>query len=284
MKHRLRMSTDLPLMEYLEFARSLAVTAGGFILEALEKPTREMTSKSSSIDLVTETDKKCEDFILGQIQSKYPNHGILAEESFSAAGKAEYEFSSEHPTWVIDPIDGTNNFVHGYPFSCVCIGISMGKTPIVGVVHIPAAKETFYAVKGQGAFLNGSKICVSDIPSVEKAALATEFGYARAPEQVDLILGRLKKLMLHKVQSVRMAGAAALNLCNVAAGRLDVYYEGIDGAQGPKPWDLVAAGMILLEAGGVLYDLDGSAFDCTVGRVLAANSDKLAKEVIEIIR
>jgi fructose-1,6-bisphosphatase/inositol monophosphatase family enzyme len=173
--------------------------------------------------------------------------------------------------------------VHGYPFSCVCIGISIGENPVAGVVHTPAANETFKAVIGQGAYLNGKKISVSNVRGLNFAALATEFGYARDPNDVDIVLKRIRNILLAKTQTIRCAGSAALNMCNVAAGRLDIYYEGIDVKQGPKPWDVMAAGIIVREAGGCLRDLDGSDFNPCCGRILAANSKELADELVRVL-
>lgn len=278
---------DLPAVEVLEewarVAESAALEAGNLIKEQLSKP-KELYSKSSNIDLVTETDRKCEEIIIGEITKRYPTHNIIAEESFAASGASGYQFSDSVPNWVIDPIDGTNNFVHGYPFSCVCVGVSIGKIPVVGVVYNPAGGETFRAIIGQGAFMNGERISVStNVSTLNAAALGTEFGYARDIADVDVVLKRLRNLLLVKTQTIRCAGSAALNMCNVATGRLDLYFEGLNSKQGPKPWDVIAAAVIVTEAGGVLRDLDGSPFDPCCGRILAVNSVELANELISVI-
>jgi myo-inositol-1(or 4)-monophosphatase len=116
---------------------------------------------------------------------------------------------------------------------------------------------------------------------LNSAALATEFGYARDPKDVQLVLKRIENVLLAKTQTIRCAGSAALNMCNVAVGRLDIYYEGIDSKQGPKPWDVMAAGIVVQEAGGCLKDfLDGSSFNPCCGRILASNSEELANELV----
>eukprot|EP00475_Leptophrys_vorax_P028813 TRINITY_DN4191_c0_g1_i2.p1 TRINITY_DN4191_c0_g1~~TRINITY_DN4191_c0_g1_i2.p1 ORF type:complete len:225 (-),score=58.60 TRINITY_DN4191_c0_g1_i2:26-700(-) len=218
------------------------------------------------------------------IRSKYPDHVLIGEETFSSSGSSDYGFSNTVPNWVIDPIDGTNNFVHGYPFSVVCIGVSVGLKPVVGIVHNPMGGETFRAILGQGATRNGVKISVSQsVTSLNSAALATEFGYARDPTDVETVLKRLRNLLLVKTQTIRCAGSAALNMCNVALGRLDAYFEGLNSKQGPKPWDVIASSIILLEAGGVIMDLDGSTFDPCCGRVLVANNAELANDIVTTI-
>jgi inositol-phosphate phosphatase/L-galactose 1-phosphate phosphatase len=205
--------------DWEKVAVSLARQAGALVLETL-RGDKTITVKSSDVDLVTETDKKSEELIIRGIKQAFPTHNVIGEESFSASGALSYAFSSDQPNWLIDPVDGTTNFVHGFPYCCVSIGIAVGTQPVVGVVFNPATDELFSAVQGKGAFLNGKLIRVSPCSSVSQAAVITEFGYAREPAQVGLIFRRLESLLAKRAQCIRCLGSAALNLCYGKIGLL----------------------------------------------------------------
>lgn len=184
-----------------------------------------------------------ESFIIGSIKTAYPTHQVLAEESFDG----EFYNLTDAPTWIIDPVDGTTNFVHRflflslltnifrYPFVAVCIGLAINKIPVVGVVFNPIINELYHAVKGQGAFLNGERIHVSDVKRIDQSVIATNIGYDRTVEGIDFITGNVKNLMAENVRSIRAGGTSAVDMCSVACGRLDAYYE-----VGIHPWDIAA--------------------------------------------
>ncbi|EOY28900.1 Inositol monophosphatase family protein isoform 1 [Theobroma cacao] len=198
------------------------------------------------VDLVTETDKACEDLVFNHLKQHYPSHKFIGEETTAACGTSEL---TDEPTWIVDPLDGTTNFVHGFPFVCVSIGLTIGKVPTVGVVYNPIMNELFTGVLGKGAFLNGTPIRVSSQTELVKSLLATEAGTKRDKLTVDTSTNRINSL-LFKVRSLRMSGSCALNLCGIACGRLDLFYElGYGG-----PWDVAAGVLIVKEAGGLVYD------------------------------
>ncbi|XP_075513775.1 inositol-phosphate phosphatase-like isoform X1 [Primulina tabacum] len=215
------------------------------------------------VDLVTETDKTCEKLIFDHLKQHFPEHKFVGEETTAACGATEL---TQEPTWIVDPLDGTTNFVHGFPFVCVSIGLTIGRIPMVGVVYNPIMDELFMAIRGKGAFLNGKAIKVSSQTELVKALLATEVGTKRDKATVDETTNRINSL-LFKVRSLRMSGSCALNLCGIACGRLDLFYElGFGG-----PWDVAAGAVIVTEAGGLVFDPSGKDFDITSQRIAASN-------------
>eukprot|EP01117_Protostelium_nocturnum_P017882 TRINITY_DN7360_c0_g1_i2.p1 TRINITY_DN7360_c0_g1~~TRINITY_DN7360_c0_g1_i2.p1 ORF type:complete len:237 (+),score=64.68 TRINITY_DN7360_c0_g1_i2:213-923(+) len=208
--------------------------------------------------------------MIGRIKERFPKHKFLAEESFSPQHQSKsgsiYNFSDE-PTWIIDPVDGTTNFVHGYPWVCVSIGFAVKKEVVVGVVVNPILKETFHAMKGGGAFLNGKRINVSNAKELSQSVVSTNFGYDRTEEGADFMLGNIRTLLMENVQSTRSEGSAAVALCSVALGRLDAFYE-----FGIHPWDIAAGVLIVKEAGGVAIDpLNGGSLHLESRRILVSN-------------
>ncbi|XP_075513776.1 inositol-phosphate phosphatase-like isoform X2 [Primulina tabacum] len=218
---------------------------------------------AGEVDLVTETDKTCEKLIFDHLKQHFPEHKFVGEETTAACGATEL---TQEPTWIVDPLDGTTNFVHGFPFVCVSIGLTIGRIPMVGVVYNPIMDELFMAIRGKGAFLNGKAIKVSSQTELVKALLATEVGTKRDKATVDETTNRINSL-LFKVRSLRMSGSCALNLCGIACGRLDLFYElGFGG-----PWDVAAGAVIVTEAGGLVFDPSGKDFDITSQRIAASN-------------
>ncbi|XP_051128701.1 inositol-phosphate phosphatase isoform X2 [Andrographis paniculata] len=216
------------------------------------------------VDLVTETDKGCEELIFTFLKQKFPDHKFIGEETTAALGPEEL---TNEPTWIVDPLDGTTNFVHSFPFVCVSIGLTIQKVPTVGVVYNPIMDELFTAIRGKGSFLNGNPIKASSQTELVKSLLATEVGTKRDKPTMDDVTNRIKSL-LFKVRSVRMGGSCALNLCGIACGRLDLTYEiGFGGA-----WDVAAGAVIVTEAGGLVFDPSGKDFDLTSQRVAASNA------------
>ncbi|CAN0890856.1 Stromal 70 kDa heat shock-related protein, chloroplastic [Linum grandiflorum] len=248
--------------EFLETAVDAAKKAGEVIRKGFYQ-TKQVEHKGT-VDLVTETDKACEDLVFNLLKEKYPTHMFIGEETTAANGVTEL---TDEPTWIVDPLDGTTNFVHGFPFVCISIGLTIGKAPKVGVVYNPIMEELYTAIHGQGAFLNGKAIKASSQPELVKALLATEVGTKRDKATVDLTTNRVNSL-LYKVRSLRMSGSCALNLCGVASGRLDLFYETGYGG----PWDVAAGVLLVEEAGGHIFDPSGKAFDITSQRVAASNS------------
>ncbi len=244
------------IAKFLGAAWEAADAAGTLIRESWQQP-KEIGYKGA-IDLVTSVDRESERRIVDILQRNFPDHSILAEEETNLVGaKRNYR-------WIIDPLDGTTNFAHGYPQFCISIALEYDGKIVLGLVYDPMRRECFRAVKGQGATLNGSAIQTSDIKELNKALLATGFPYD-GREKADLYLTFFKEFMTRS-QGIRRAGSAALDLCYVACGRLDGFWE-----FKLRPWDTAAAGLIVEEAGGKLTDFSGHSFSIWENETLASN-------------
>lgn len=235
----------------------IAREAGQLLREGF-RGTRTITNKSI-LELVTDMDLASERLIIQRISEQIPGHPIIAEERGADAGAREAE-----RYWVIDPLDGTNNYAHGLPFFSVSIALVSGDQPVLGVVYDPIHDECFSAVRGEGAFCNGQPIGVSQITELHAAVLATGYPYDRFHQPETNIPETAVLLM--RCQDIRRFGSAALDLCSVAAGRCDGYWE-----QKLKPWDCAAGALILTEAGGQLSGWAGEAWDVWNHRVVATN-------------
>jgi len=244
------------IAKFLGAAWEAADAAGTLIRESWQQP-KEIDYKGA-IDLVTSVDRESERRIVDILQRNFPDHSILAEEETNLVGaKRNYR-------WIIDPLDGTTNFAHGYPQFCISIALEYDGKIVLGLVYDPMRRECFRAFKGQGATLNGSAIRISDVKELDKTLLATGFPYDRR-EKADLYLTFFKEFMTRS-QGIRRAGSAALDLCYVACGRLDGFWE-----FKLRPWDTAAAGLIVEEAGGKLTDFSGHPFSIWENETLASN-------------
>lgn len=210
-----------------------------------------------TIDLVTQADRTSEALIVERLGAAFPEHAILAEEGGGIA-------RAGRPRWLVDPLDGTTNFAHGYPLFGVSIALEVAGQVELGVVYEPTRGELFAARRGHGATLNGAPLAVSRVGELASALLVTGFPYS-IRERPEPTVGLLRAF-LAAGQGLRRDGSAALDLCFVAAGRLDGFWE-LD----LKPWDVAAGSLIVAEAGGRVTNLDGSAFDVAGGAVLATN-------------
>ncbi|XP_059200491.1 inositol monophosphatase 1-like [Centropristis striata] len=258
----------------MDHAAAVARRAGEVVRDALRDDRKVMT-KSSSVDLVTQTDQKVEQLIIQSVKEKFPTHRFIGEESV-AAGEACV--LTDSPTWIIDPIDGTTNFVHAYPFVAVSIGFSVNKQMEFGVVYSCLEDKMYTARRGKGAFCNGEPLQVSDQEDIKQSIIATEFGSSRDPEAVEKIFSSLRSILCLPIHGVRGAGTAAINMCQVASGCVEAYYE-----IGIHIWDVAAGSLIVSEAGGVLMDVEGGEVDLMSRRIIAANrrtiGERIAKEI-----
>jgi myo-inositol-1(or 4)-monophosphatase len=241
----------------LELAVRLAREAGALQRFRYET-TLAIETKSAPVDLVTEVDRACEQHIVAGIRGERPSDAIVAEEGTREAGHEALW------RWIIDPLDGTTNFAHGYPRFCVSIGVERVGEPAVGVVYDPLMDELYHAVAGGGAFRNGQRVRVSGETELGRGLLATGFAYDRRSSAVDNL--DHFAAFLKTARALRRDGSAALDLCYVASGRLDGYWE-----LKLAPWDVAAGSLIVEEAGGRCSDFRGGPGHRSGSQMLASN-------------
>ena len=261
----------------LNVAVMAARKAGTKLIRKMVSLEKLRVEKKGHNDYVSDADHAAEQAVIETIHKHYPDHAILAEES-GAAGEAD-------TVWIIDPLDGTTNYLHGFPVWAVSIGVQVKGRMEHGVVYDPLRQELFTATRGQGAQLDGRKIRVSGQKNLELALLGTGFPFRQKDLEISAYLEMLAK-SIHNTSGVRRAGAAALDLCYVAAGRLDAFFE-----TGLAAWDLAAGGLIIREAGGIISGLDGSENYLETGHVLcgtpkiyAGMARLCAAEIAELTR
>jgi myo-inositol-1(or 4)-monophosphatase len=235
----------------------MAARAGGKILQGMFGRTNRIVKKGE-IDLVTEADFEAEKGILEVIRRNFPNDKVLSEET-GVHGE------SSDRTWLVDPLDGTTNFAHRFPFFAVSIALEFKKEIVLGIVYNPYMDEYFEAAQKMGAFLNRKSLRVSEVQTLEESLLGTGFPYDvhERPEKVM----RLFKEMVIKAQGIRRPGSAALDLCYVAAGRFDGFWE-----SDLKPWDTAAGTIIVQEAGGKLSTFEGTSYNPYQNSIVASNT------------
>ncbi len=233
-----------------------ATRAAGKILNRMFGQVSHI-AKKGDIDLVTEADFQVEKAVLEIIRRNFPQDNILSEET------GEHKEVSER-TWIIDPLDGTTNFVHGFPFFAISIALEVENEIVLGVVHNPHMDEHFEAVRGKGAFLNKKPIKVSQTLNLAESLLATGFPY-NIHEKPEMVMELFEKMVV-TAQGVRRPGSAAIDMCYVAAGRLDGFWE-----EGLKPWDTAAGTVIVKEAGGILTTFQGESYTPYLKSVVASN-------------
>jgi len=255
------------MKELSDFAQNLAREAGGLLYEKLN--SQHQVQYKGTIDLVTEADKMSEDLIITAISRRYPEHGILSEESAEKNERASVR-------WIVDPLDGTTNYAHGFPFFCVSIALEQDGKMILGVIYDPIRDELFTAERQGGAFCNGRKLGVSSVGDLSRSLLATGFPYdIRVSKDNNL---NFFNAMALRAQAVRRPGAAALDLAYLASGRLDGFWE-----LKLKPWDTAAGCLLVEEAGGVITDLEGRPWNIFSPGLLGSNG-LIHGQMLEVIR
>ncbi len=243
------------MYRYREFIEATAREAGALLRGRIDD--RHTVQYKGEINLVTEVDHLSEALIVERIRGSFPDHGILSEESPEMVNGSGYR-------WIIDPLDGTTNYAHGYPAFCVSIALEAQGKIRLGAVYNPMLDELFIAEKGTGAFLNGRSLKVSQTAELSRSLLATGFPYDIREDRNNNI--NYFESMLLNTQAVRRAGSAALDLAYLAAGRFDGFWE-----LKLLPWDIAAGWLLVEEAGGIVTDLHSTPFDLHSPHILASN-------------
>ena len=256
------------MQNYIDVAILAAKEASGVHLKYFNTDVATAV-KDEPFNLVTAADLEAEKVIVHTIKKYFPEHNFLAEEG-------EYEKTDSEYTWVIDPLDGTNNFASGIPIFCVSIALAKNDEVIVGVIYDIVRNELFYAQKSQGAFLNEKKITVNSVQDLSRAILITGFYYDRGVKMVEN-LDRIKQFFQKQVLGIRRFGSAALDLCYVAAGRAAGFWE-----FELNVWDFAAGKLIIEEAGGVVSTREGNAVPLANSFIVASNN-KIHDKMLEIL-
>lgn len=240
--------------QFLEVAVETAIEAGGILLSEFDHPAK--ISYKGEVDLVTQADRRSEEAIVGRLRTYFPKHSIVAEEGSGQEGDARYR-------WLVDPLDGTTNFAHGYPCFAVSIGFEEAGELQVGVIYQPITKELFTTSRGEGAYLNQKRIRVSSIDHLSTSLLATGFPSTKRARNPNIHYYWNFTLRSH---GVRRDGSAALDLASVACGRFDGFWE-----FGLHPWDTAAGVLLVREAGGVVTTFSGQPYRPGDNETLASN-------------
>ncbi len=254
---------------FLGTAFRAAMLAGEHIRTNLGKISKDDINTKQASDFVTRIDRESEQIILDTIKKKFADHHFLAEESVRKDAAGEHR-------WIIDPLDGTTNFIHGYPVFSVSIALEVKNEVILGLVYDPLRDEIFSAEKGKGAFLNGKPVRVSSVSDLMNSLVATGFPFRRK-DLIDPYLSLFKNIF-YKVSDIRRAGSAALDLASLASGRCDCFFE-----IGLSPWDIAAGGILIKEAGGIITDFGGGTDYLLTGNIVAA-TPALHKEILQEVK
>ncbi|XP_055907164.1 uncharacterized protein LOC129942317 [Eupeodes corollae] len=264
------------LEKYHNVVVDLVKKCGVIFREGYNQNKAEFVTKSSFYDLVTVYDKQIEDILVEGIKKEFPESKFIGEED-SAVNKIEPELTDE-PTWIIDPIDGTTNFIRRIPLCCISVGLSIKKDLVLGIVYDPINDEMYSAYKGNGAYLNGKKISVSNRKAINDSIIVYEISMIHSKRVRDKNVKRLTKLGSNS-SGIRTFGSAALSLCYVAKGIVDAFH-----VEDLQPWDVAAGAVILREAGGVIIKSDGSEFDVMKPYLTSACSTELLADVTALIK
>lgn len=252
----------------INIAIKAALSASKIIVRSLDRLDTIAITEKARNDFVTEIDKFSEQEIISIIHKAFPDHAILGEES-GAAGENEY-------TWIIDPLDGTTNFIHGFPHFSISIAVSRNNVLQHGVIYDPLRQELYHATKGAGAYLNNTRIRVSNHKQVDGALIATGFGNGKLQYLKPHI--EIMSKMLPQAAAIRRSGSAALDFAFVAAGRIDGFWE-----FGLAPWDMAAGCVLVKEAGGLVCDMEGQENHLQTGNVVAGNP-KMLKSILQLVK
>ncbi len=255
------------MQDFRTVAVAAAQQAGKIIADGYRTEFR-VDFKGATTNLVTEVDRKAESAIIEALRQAFPDHQILAEEGGEGSRqKSPYK-------WIVDPLDGTTNFAHGFPAFCVSIGLEVDGRVELGVVYDPLRQELFEAEAGKGAFLNGERLRVSQAAALDRALLVTGFAYDQEGRRMNL--DHFSRFVL-KAQGIRRTGSAAIDLCYVASGRVDGFWE-----LKLYPWDVAAGSLIVAEAGGRVTNFAGQPFSIYTDNIVASNG-KIHQAMVDVL-
>jgi myo-inositol-1(or 4)-monophosphatase len=255
---------------FFETAVKAAGLAGDYLLDNLGKVLQKDIDRKQASDFVTRVDRESEQIILNTIQRVFPDHFFLTEESIHAAATENYR-------WIIDPLDGTTNFIHEFPVFSVSIALEYRKEIILGVIHEPLRSDFFTAEKGKGSFLNRKKTAVSNVIAFGDSLIATGFPF-RKKDMIGPYLDLFRNVFM-KISDLRRTGSAAIDLAYLSCGRCDGFFE-----IGLSPWDIAAGSLLTREAGGVVTDFSGGADYLSTGNIVAGVPDVHRELLAEVRR
>ncbi|CCW65710.1 unnamed protein product [Phytomonas sp. EM1] len=268
--------TEAELSAAIEVALCAARNATDIINKSIDErsaPITNVNTKSNSTDWVTQYDKQCEEEVLSVLRAGTPDYAIISEET-----QADVPLD-DSPTWIVDPIDGTTSFAHGLYDCCVSIALAVNKEPVLGVISAPRLQEIYTAAKGRGAYCNGQRIHVSHATTLNESVVIIHQPYNRSKACVEAVLNTQREFMKLPVHSVRCYGSAALDMCFVASGKADLYFE-----VGFNAWDYAAGAIIVREAGGVVHDVNNQNSLDLMGRGMCCGSSKeVTLKAIEVM-
>lgn len=259
-----------PSERFMATAVEAVRLAGAMHLDRLQSGVR--VTRKAHTDIVTDVDVAVETMFRQMIAARFPGHSVLAEEMADGVPVVE----GEPYRWLFDPLDGTVNYAHGVPFFCASLALELGGVVEIAAVYDPSRSELFTAVRGQGALLNGRRVVVSDAGGIGDAVVGTGFPHGATTR--DPVMERLLGECAIRARGLRRLGSAALDLCYVACGRMDGFWD-----KNLKPWDTAAGALIVAEAGGKVTAIDGGAFSHYAGHVLATNG-RLHQDILDIVR
>lgn len=260
----------MDMTKYKE-AAVLAAKEGGAVHKKYFRGDIEVKTKGATYDLVTVADVEAEEKIISIIRERFPDHNFLAEE-------AKYEKAESPYTWIIDPLDGTNNFASGMPIFCASVALAKNDEVLVGAIYDVTRNELFCAERGGGAFLNGKRISVSSVDDLKDSLLITGFYYDRGPKMLDT-LDNIKKFFQQSVMGLRRLGSAALDLCYVASGRVAGFWE-----FELSPWDFAAGKLLVEEAGGKITGRFGEPVDTFKKSFIVASNGSIHQKMLEVLK
>lgn len=270
------------LLSWHLLAKTLARRAGKLIVSfrypsSDDAPGFDIESKTNATDLVTSADLASQKLIFDGLKEKCPTHRLIGEEDTVYYGSLD-----DQPTWIVDAIDGTTNYVHGINNFAVSIALTVNKSVIIGVVYNPCTDEMFSAIRGHGAFLNDVAIRRSMCLDLTDAIIISEWGYDRSVEGVRKMLSVNERLMVRKVRGIRQLGSGTLNICYVAMGRADAVYCGVANGDAWKLWDYAASSLIAEEAGAIFRTVQGASFNIEADSMVCA-TPRIMDQLLDVI-